>query len=244
MEFLKKLEENTNPRRSPGAISTEKGRKRKSEELDVDFEEWKNLSKEEKFGIAAVQSSFKSRMSAVKLKEYEDYKDEPRTILNRKQNDGPSRQNDMIASKTRHEKLESENKSTRICTPVVDFNVDEEKKPVVIPQKSPRTKNLDIEFQKYKTENDSIISQLKSDIGNVNLNVNNMIKMLIERLPAKQTVQKSETKKSEIKQPQVTQELDIYFSSGENDGKEIEKKILMYKTLICEICDKRVTSLA
>ena len=68
--------------------------------------------------------------------------------------------------------------------------------------------------------------------------------MLIERLPAKQTVQKSETKKSEIKQPQVTQELDIYFSSGENDGKEIEKKILMYKTLICEICDKRVTSLA
>ena len=224
MEFLKKLEENTNPRRSPGAISTEKGRKRKSEELDVDLEEWKNLSKEEKFGIATVQSSFKSRMSAVKLKEYEDYKDEPRTILNRKQNDGPSRQNDMIASKTRHEKLESENKSTRICTPVVDFNVDEEKKPVVIPQKSPRTKNLDIEFQKYKTENDSIISQLKSDIGNVNLNVNNMMKMLIERLPAKQTVQKSETKKSEIKQPQVTQELDIYFSSGENDGEEIEEE--------------------
>ena len=196
MEFLKKLEENTNPRRSPGAISTEKGRKRKSEELDVDFEEWKNLSEEEKFGLATAQSNFKSRMSAVKLKEYEDYKDEPRTVLNRKQNDGPSRQNDMIASKTRHEKLESENKSTRICTPVVDFNLDEEeeKKPAAIPHKSPSSKKLDIEFQKYKTENDSTISQLKSDIGNVNLNVNNMMKMLMERLPAKQTVQKSETK--------------------------------------------------
>jgi hypothetical protein len=85
---------------------------------------------------------------------------------------------------------------------------------------------LDIEFQKYKTENDSTISQLKLDIGNVDLNVNNMMKMLIERLPAKQTVQKSETPKSEIKQPQVTQELDIYFSSsnGENDGEEIEEE--------------------
>ncbi len=72
--------------------------------MDVDLEEWKNLSKEEKFGIATVQSSFKSRMSAVILKEYEDYKDEPRTVLNRKQNDGPSRQHDTIASKTKQVK--------------------------------------------------------------------------------------------------------------------------------------------
>jgi hypothetical protein len=114
VEFPKKLEENTYPRRSPTAISTEKGRKMKSEELDADFEEWKKFSEEEKFGIATVQASYKSRMSAVKLKEYEDYKDEPRTALNRKQNDGPSRQHDTIASKTRHEKMESENKSTRI----------------------------------------------------------------------------------------------------------------------------------
>lgn len=36
----------TNPRRSPRTISTEKGRKRTNEKLDVDFEDWKNLSEE------------------------------------------------------------------------------------------------------------------------------------------------------------------------------------------------------